>query len=254
MFDDLNLTNCPDKFALNCKRYDIKCHECKANDKGKHLLYLPINKSIKDHPAKNEPKKKIVSYSRKGKAQEQKTINKSEVLERTIGSGSYVGDGDAYIPLLDIGRVRVEHKTRYNNKNLFNPTSTELKEGLNQNIKVWYIVNGSQPYLEPQVFVKYNVIAKIIGKLFTHKDIRVQVNKDIKNSFVLHVFPKSKLWKPIDLDYKYVIVKRGLKLSKKDSDYINFFRFIIAKTPYGKFCYLDLNLFEKLVKNYLKLI
>ena len=250
MFDNLELENCPDKFALNCKRYDIKCHECLANNKGKHLLYLPINKSIKDHPAKNKPKKSKTNYSRKGKAQEQKTIDNSDLLKRTIGSGSYVGDGDAYISLGSLNKVRVEHKTRFNNKNLFNPTSNELKEGFTQDIKVWYIVDGVKKHRPPRIFCKYNLIMKLISRLFTSEKTRPR-NLIDKDCYQIYIH-QSKL-PPIDLEFKYTTIKRGFGLSKVAQSYINFYRFVIAKTPYGKYCYLDFYLFEKLVKYYIEL-
>lgn len=258
MFDYIELSNCPDKFALNCKRYNIKCHECLANNKGKHLLYLPINKSIKDHPAKNEPKKsKSTTYSRKGIRQEQKTIESSSVLKRTIGSGSYVGDGDAVVNLGDFGKIRVEHKTRYNDKNLYSPTSSELKEGLTQKIKIWYIANGKRPYSFPYVFVNYNLLMKLIQVIFAHNKIIVKKDSYLDNTYTIgykYVSKSSRIFSPIDLAYNYIIIKRGLNPGVKNLKQINFYRFIVAKTPYGKFCYMDGNLFENLVKLYKEII
>ena len=249
MFDNIELKNCPDKFALNCKRYEIKCHECKANGKGKYLLYLPIDKSIIEHPVKNEPKKKTTSYSRKGKTLEQKTITNSDVLIRTAASGSYVGDGDAYIALGNLGRVRVEHKTRFNNKNLYNPTSTELKEGLTQNIKVWYIRNNKSTDLK--VFVNYNLLMCIITAIFLNKYFKIV--KSGPTSYTLYNKSSESFLELFDVEYKYIEIKRGLGLKKDKQSFINLYKYIIAKTSYGTYCYMSSYLFEKLVKNYIEL-
>lgn len=251
MFDNIKLKNCPDKFALNCKRYEIKCHECKANEKGKYLLYLPINKSIKNHPANNKPKINKTSYSRKGKKDEQKTIDSSEVLQRTAASGSYVGDGDAFIPLGSLGKVRVEHKTRYNNKNLLGPTTKELKEGLNQNIKVWYIKDGTKSH-SIKIFVNYNFFSDIIKTIFTSLELKVKVDNQSLNSFF--IIPKGKYISPTLFSFELTSINRGLGLNKKDSKKINFYTCVIARTSYGKFCYLSSDLFEKLITIYQELI
>lgn len=256
MFDDIELENCPDKFALNCKRYDIKCHECKANNKGKHLLYLPINKSITPHPVESKPKKKKTSYSRKGKAEEQKTINNSNILKRTIGSGSYVGDGDAYIKLGPLGKVRVEHKTRFSTQNLYNPSSAEIQEGKTQGIKIWYIKNKSSVNTyKSTVTVDYNLMANIFTVIFSSNKLKIMKDEFLNNCYTLWYMPKiNENYGPIDIQYFYTNIKKGMSLSKKQKSSFNYYIMFVAKTCYGKYCYLRIDLFEKLIKLYLELL
>ena len=256
MFDDIELENCPDKFAFNCKRYAIKCHECKANNKGKHLLYLPINKSITPHPVESKPKKKKTSYSRKGKAEEQKTINNSDILKRTIGSGSYVGDGDAYIELGPLGRVRVEHKTRFANRNIYNPTSTEILEGKNQGIKVWYIKNKSSLVnYNNFVVADYNLMAHIFKVIFTSDKLKIMKDTYLSHCYTLWYQPViNENYGPIDIQYFHTNIKRGMSLSKKQKNDLGYYIMFVAKTNYGKYCYLTSNLFEKLIKLYMELL
>lgn len=91
---------------------------------------------------------------------------------------------------------------------------------------------------------------KLISRLFTSEKTRPK-NLTDKDCYQIYIH-KNKL-PPIDLEFKYITIRRGLGLNKIDQKSINFFRFIIAKTPYGKYCYLDSYLFEKLVKYYIEL-
>jgi len=140
MFNELDLENCPEKFAFNCKRYEIECHNCKANNNGKYLKYIPIDKSIQNHPAGIKQKKKgVASYSRKGRSNELKIIKQKDYLNKTVASGSIAGDGDAKLILSLMNPVPVEIKTRYTDKGGQGPTRSEVVEGLNQNTQLWII-------------------------------------------------------------------------------------------------------------------
>lgn len=140
MFSELELENCPEKFAFNCKRYEVECHNCKANNTGKYLKYIPINKSIQNHPAGIKQKKKgVASYSRKGRTNENKIINDKDYLTKTYASGMIGGDGDAKLQLPYLNPVSVEIKTRYTDKGAKGPSKGEVIEGLSQNAKVWII-------------------------------------------------------------------------------------------------------------------
>jgi hypothetical protein len=144
MFDELTLTNCPEKFALNCKNYEIGCHNCKGNSTSKYLLYRPINNSINNHPANIVQKSKVVSYASKGKSKEKKLIKDISFLKSTIASGMVAGDGDAYILLNRIGKLRVEVKCRFTSEINIKPTLKEFREGNTQKISIYLIHNVKQ--------------------------------------------------------------------------------------------------------------
>lgn len=140
MFSDIELENCPELFAFNCKRFEIECHDCKANNSGKYLKYLPINKSIQNHPVNIKHKKKgVASYSRKGRVNEFKIIDSKPYLTKTYASGSIGGDGDAKLHLAHINSVSVEIKTRYTDKGAVGPSKKEIIEGLSQRAQLWII-------------------------------------------------------------------------------------------------------------------
>lgn len=171
MFDEIELTNCPEEYALNCKNYEIKCHECKANTSGKYLQYNPIDKNINEHPASKSTKKKgVASYSRKGRKEERKMIRDIPYLVSNYASGSIAGDGDAHINLENIGRVRVEIKNRFTENGNIYPSKKEYKESATQKVGIILI----------QHHVSKNIYAYMNLKLFTtiwrtllfgHKDL-----------------------------------------------------------------------------------
>ena len=144
---DIELKNCPERYALNCKRYETHCHECKANGTSKYNKYLPIDKSMLPHPADVEQKKKsrqAPSYARKGRSDEKKIIGKVWWLNSTVGSGMVSGDGDAYIDLEFLPRIRTEIKIRYTENGSKAPSKAEIKEGLTQGVSVWYIYHKAK--------------------------------------------------------------------------------------------------------------
>lgn len=145
MFDDIELTDCPEEYALNCKNYEIKCHECKANSSGKYLQYNPIDKNINEHPYKPSNKKKgVASYSRKGRTAEKKMIRDIPYLVSNYASGMIGGDGDAHIDLPDLGRIRVEIKNRFTKHGNIYPSAKEYREAATQKIQVIIIQHHPQ--------------------------------------------------------------------------------------------------------------
>lgn len=170
MFDDIELTNCPEEYALNCRNYEIKCHECKANSSGKYLQYNPINKNINEHPSNKPTKKKgVASYSRKGRKAEKKMINDIPYLVSNYASGSIGGDGDAHINLTNFGRVRVEIKNRFTEGGNIYPSSKEYKESKTQNISIILI----------QQHYKSTMFAYVEFKLWIDIWRRITFDKDI---------------------------------------------------------------------------
>ncbi len=158
MFEDLELKNCPEQFALNCRNYQINCYKCKGNDTSAYLLYKPINNSIGIHPSINIQKSKVQSYSSKGRQKERLLVKNISRLKATVASGIVNGNGDAYISLNNIGKVQVEIKTRFTNINNIKPTLKEFREGLTQNIQLFVIHNHKRNknyfYLDYILFVE----------------------------------------------------------------------------------------------------
>lgn len=159
MFEDIELSNCPDNFALNCKNYQIKCFQCKGNNTSTYLLYKPINNSINNHPASIVQKSKSQSYSSKGRAKERFLITNISLLSPTKGSGVVLGDGDASLTLNGIGKIRVEIKSRFTSKTNIKPTSKELKEGRTQNINLFIIHNVIQN--RTYFYITYRLFSEI---------------------------------------------------------------------------------------------
>jgi hypothetical protein len=170
MFDKLTLTNCPEKFALNCKNYEINCHTCKGNSTSKYLLYKPIDNSIDNHPANIVQKSKVVSYASKGKSKERKLIKAIPFLNNTVASGAVAGDGDAYIILNNIGKLRVEIKCRFTSKTNIGPTLKEFREGGTQKIVVYLIHNVKQnkTYFYLTYFLFVQIWSVYIKQSFKH--------------------------------------------------------------------------------------
>jgi hypothetical protein len=142
MFDNLNLLNCPEEFALNCKNYEVQCHKCKGNKTSKYLKYIPIDiYNNKEHPASVVQKSKLSSYSRQGRSNEKKLIDKSSLLNSTYASGMIGSDGDAFLELNHLKKVKVEIKSRFTSKTSISPTLKEYREAFNKNISIHLIYN-----------------------------------------------------------------------------------------------------------------
>lgn len=157
-FEINELKNCPDNFAYNCKNYLIKCHECKGNLTSKYLQYRPINNTIINHPA-SIVQKSTNSFSKKGRVKEQKIIKESILLNSTRASGIINGDGDAYIYLSNIGKIKTEIKTRWTDPLNIKPTLKEFKEGISQDIKIFLIHNVKK--LETYYYIDYSLFVKV---------------------------------------------------------------------------------------------
>jgi len=157
MLEEIILKNCPAEYFLNCKNYETRCHECKANLKSKYLLYSPINKDINKHPANIVQKSKAVSYSKLGKTKELVVIKNLPFFNPTRGSGSINGDGDASLYLSNIGKLKVEIKCRFKSTSSFLPSLKEYKESYSQNIKLIIIhlvlTHNSYFYLDYKTFI-----------------------------------------------------------------------------------------------------
>jgi protein RecA len=194
----IDLENCPEVYALNCKRYEVACHKCKANGKGKNMQYIAIDKSLdlEEHPAAKQTNKEIErqrtarAYSRKGRVKEGKLILGCDFLHRTMASGSVSKDGDAYMYIND-RQIRVEIKVRFKDRftSSFTPTKKELVEGLQQGVKMWIIMSGSQKALVHRAtYVDYRVFMDIY---------RVVFNSDktlLKEDFMVCGWPEKMVW------------------------------------------------------------
>lgn len=171
MFDEIELTNCPEKYALNCKNYETKCHECKANSKGKYLQYRPIINSINVHPCSIKKKKKGVSYSRKGRKEERKMIVDSNYLISNYISGALAGDGDAHINLTNIGKIRVEIKCRFTINGKKYPSAKEYRESKNQKVQI-ILVNKTKFLNEIFAYMNFKLFIKMWREILWHKNIK----------------------------------------------------------------------------------
>ena len=143
MFDDVYLTDCPEDYAFNCKNYEIKCHECKANSTGKYLQYRPINKAFNKHPCSLKKKSGATSYSRQGRRVEKSMTLKNPYLIPNYVSGALVGDGDCHMDLTNLPRIRVEIKCRFTAKGNIYPAAKEYREAKTQDISI-IMVNQTQ--------------------------------------------------------------------------------------------------------------
>lgn len=169
MFDEIELSNCPSVYALNCRHYQISCHKCKANNTGKYLQYTPINKDINNHPTSIKQKSSPVSNSKKGRTFEKKMIKDIPYLLSTYASGSIGGDGDAYIDLINIGRVRVEIKNRLSESGNIYPTAKEYRESAAQNIDI--ILVRHVILRETYVYMTFKLFIKIWKTFIFHESI-----------------------------------------------------------------------------------
>jgi len=176
MFDDIELTDCPEAYALNCKHYETKCHECKANSTGKYLQYSPIDKTLNAHPCHTKKKKGVTSYSRKGRKVEKKMVLTNPYLIPNYVSGALAGDGDAHIDLPNVGRVRVEIKCRFTKNGNRYPSAKEYRESKTQKIGI-IMVNQTQYMNEIYAYINFRLFIRIWRTILWHQDIKWETNK-----------------------------------------------------------------------------
>ena len=230
-FDDINLVNCPESFALNCKNYETLCSNCKANKTGPYLKYSPINKSISNHPASIKQKSKSASFSRRGRQKEKNIINNNDFLTSTYASGSLAGDGDAFIEL-GSHKIRVEIKTRFKDFDTrYTPTMKELKEGATQDIKIWYI--GDESGFNKFCYIDANLFTSFLRYAFLHNDSTIvgtgpYLLKHLNNSIAIYTKklllkrgtrPKIKM--NLDVYFYYVTNNLGTYVLCSSSNFEN---------------------------------
>jgi hypothetical protein len=173
MFDDIKeeFVNCPQVFRNNCVNQHLKCNRCKAKEESnRDFLYVPHphgspELSYKKHPCfillkdKNRQSVREVSrikkesasylsgkrYNRQGKKKE-KQILKSNNIEQTFGSGRFKGDGDGRVIINGIS-YGVEHKTRFNNRNIYSLTKKEWEKAKNQRVDIGIISSEEGSYV-----------------------------------------------------------------------------------------------------------
>lgn len=238
MFEDIELSNCPDKFALNCKNYQTKCFKCKANNKSGYLLYAPINNTIINHPASIVQKSKVQSYSSKGRAKEKALIASMDYLYSTKGSGSVLGDGDAYLLLNGIGKVRVEIKSRFTNKTNIKPTLKELREGKSQNINIFIISNVTQN--KNYFYINYKLFSEMwkVCILKSYKFAPVFFERSCKNYFNYYITP---------YENEHFIL---LKISNEFRVPTHYYEIFIIKTKAGYYVGMYENTFNTFIDLY----
>ena len=257
---ELNLTNCPEKYALNCKRYEVYCHECKANNKGKYLKYLPINKSIAVHPAStvqnnrdnknNKNFNNTISFSTQGRKSEADFIKKCSYLTKTYASGSIAGDGDAYINLLGGKKIRVEIKTRFTNyKSRFVPTANELKKGLSAGVNAWIILNS---VYQSTIFIDYKSFTDVFREIVLHPYILVSELYEGTHLFGFRLTKDKWLKESFFFYWQYYKVNRGIKPRNLTFWELNS-EFKVIENSYGKFVLAKERTFTKLINIYLEL-
>ena len=142
-----------------CKNKDVKCDLCIVTNKDlanlkltklnfKELYYEPIIKG------KQYEKKVIIkifkelykhalkdNYTKKALKTEKKVI-KNLGGKSTVNSGAKFGDGDGYIEINDC-RYYIEHKTRFNNRNLFGLTKAEYQKAKSQNQDIFIVTDNN---------------------------------------------------------------------------------------------------------------
>ena len=237
---EFKLTDCPLKFALNCKRYKTHCHKCKANKAGKYLKYLPIDKSIIDHPINN--KQKINNYSRRGRVDEKKLIQKSQYLKGTIGSGSIGKDGDAYIHLEGFRPIHIEIKNRYK-ENIPKPTSSEYKECKSQKIPIILINSIKANY--SNVFINYKLFTNLWIRLLYCKDITWDISSLKSIGLLITIEHKKE-----DVE-RYTFIIQETKLTKDKKSFLKkHFKNLITihYNNYGQYAIMSRNTFNLFIK------
>lgn len=246
MFDDIELTDCPEKYALNCKRYMTECHNCKANSTGKYLKYSPINKSIDNHPINNKQKSRAPSYSRKGRVSEKKFISNYKYLTATYASGTIGGDGDAKLKLLDGSNVRVEIKTRYKEKGSIFPTSKEFKESKDQKVKVIYILNSSTG--RDRVYVDFKFFIQIFQSIIGCFDIHTDSKYTSEGIYIR--FWKFRGYATSDTSQFTAFTLRGQKTSSKELNYEYTNNIDVYVNNHGHYASMEAQCFDELIDLY----
>ena len=251
MFNEIELSNCPDTYALNCKGYEVKCHKCKANASGKYLLYNPIDKTITPHPASIK-QKEGPNYSRRGRVVEKKLIEKKDYMNKTYASGSVAGDGDATIEIPHIGRVNTEIKTRFKDfGKRFTPTTAEIRKGKEQNIKVWYIHSADAQYgfnrVTTVAYVDAYLIGQIMDAIVMAKSTRLQNFEQIrKHAHCSSIFNDGKDFNIFNYQLSIYEIKRGTKPPAGSCWYFTD-RMTLLKTPVGDYVLMRVEKFEQLL-------
>ena len=249
MFDDIELTNCPSEYALNCKNYEIKCHACKANNSGKYLQYKPINKDINNHPASVKQKSRPVSYSRKGRAAEKKMINNIPYLKSTYASGSVGGDGDAYIDLYNIGRIRVEIKNRFTEGGYKYPSAKEYRESATQGVGIILIQHHVRQ--ETYAYMTFKLFITIWRVLLFHPDIR---NSDDKYQwgYVTRFYEKcgTNLQDNVGKACFFLGEEKNSPTNIFKDDMMRYSRCVVYRKPMGQYVMMHENTLTELIGLY----
>jgi len=249
MFNELDLENCPEKFAFNCKRYEVECHNCKANNTGKYLKYIPIDKSIQNHPAGIKQKKKgVASYSRKGRTNENKIINDKDYLTRTYASGMVGGDGDAKLNLLHMNSVSVEIKTRYTEKGGKGPTKAEVVEGLSQKAQVWIIQHKVKRCT--YYYLTFKLFVDIQRAIFMSPNIHC-ISIPTVNDYMSYKYTMAPKYQKGVIFYEHYVrssMSRGMYDKRFDDEYN--LKINLIRNPLGQFVMLTEGVFDEVVYLY----
>jgi hypothetical protein len=156
---------CPESFRLNCASYEVSCSECGGCTGGGNLDYLPIVRTEelakRKHPyllhskqAKKDAARKVKSDNKanstfRAKSKQVKDalkVEKKNITQLggklTVGSGRINSDSDGFLETSN-GKYYIEHKKRFNNKNILAPTKEEYIKGINQGASI-FIINSSE--------------------------------------------------------------------------------------------------------------
>jgi len=133
------MDNCPLLNQLNCRNFEIKCHDCLCTNDERPLQYSPLDKNI-IHPYKLKEREK---RSQEGRSNRSRGRRNEKTIMNTISQGkvkkSSIGC-DGYIPFHS-HNLKVEIKTRLNHKSKW-PTTQEWGKFLTQGLDIFIVDNG----------------------------------------------------------------------------------------------------------------
>lgn len=173
-----NSENCPQSFFNNCLNRYEKCSRCKAADvNNSQLLYVPnkdspANLNYKMHPCyvlimhekvraksnckSNKKNTAGYKYRKLGLKKEQKVLEDNSI-DKVFGSGKYNEKGDGKLNLKGT-EYKIEHKTRFNNRNIYALSNAEWDKCFNQGIDIGFISSEKGTYVNLKLEVFLEII------------------------------------------------------------------------------------------------
>lgn len=162
---------CLKQFFENCENAEIKCYKCLALHPtiSNKLYYNPLHKK-QDSKLTFQNYQKIlnqdielnnkkINYCKKGNKIEKQILKKLSATP-TLKSGAIFGDGDGYLTIKQ-RKYYLEHKTRFNNRNLLSLTKSEYEKAIAQKIELFLVTNNNTQ--ETIISMNLNTFLEIVN-------------------------------------------------------------------------------------------